>query len=131
DFVALIDAGAQLGPHALFGVADAFFRHPEWQALYTDEARIDPQGVMSSPHFKPDLNIDLMRSLPYAGALVAVRRETFAAIGGFDATWDGTEEYDLALRLAERLGPEGFGYVADVLYHRLTTSCSMRRLAGA
>jgi O-antigen biosynthesis protein len=43
-FVALIDAGDQLAPHALFGVADAFFRHPEWRALYTDEARIDPQG---------------------------------------------------------------------------------------
>jgi O-antigen biosynthesis protein len=131
DFAALIDAGDQLAPHALFGVADAFFRHPEWQALYTDEARIDPQGVMSSPHFKPDFNIDLMRSLPYVGALVAVRRETFAALGGFDAAWDGTEEYDLALRLAERLGPEGFGHVADVLYHRLTSSGRSRRPADA
>ena len=130
-FVALIDAGDQLAPHALFGVADAFFRHPEWQALYTDEARIDPQGVLSGPHFKPDFNIDLMRSLPYVGALVAVRREVFAAMGGFDATWDGTEEYDLALRLAERLGAAGFGHVADVLYHRLTTSGRSRRPAEA
>jgi hypothetical protein len=76
-FVALIDAGDQLAPRALFGVADAFFRHPEWQALYTDEARIDPQGVLSAPHFKPDFNIDLMRSLPYVGALLAVRRDVF------------------------------------------------------
>jgi GT2 family glycosyltransferase len=131
DFVAMIDAGDQLAPHALFGVADAFFRHPEWQALYTDEARIDPQGVLSGPHFKPDFNIDLMRSLPYVGALLAVRREVFAAIGGFDAAWDGTEEYDLALRLAERLGPQGFGHVADLLYHRLTTSGRSRRPAEA
>ena len=130
-FVALIDAGDQLAPHALFGVADALFRHPEWQALYTDEARIDAQGVLTAPHFKPDFNIDLMRSLPYVGALVAVRRETFAAIGGFDAAWDGTEEYDLALRLAEQLGPRGFGHVADVLYHRLTTSGRTRRPAEA
>ena len=130
-FVALIDAGDQLAPHALFGVADAFFRHPEWQALYTDEARIDPQGVMSGPHFKPDFNLDLMRSLPYVGALLAVRRETFAAIGGFEAAWDGTEEYDLALRLAERLGAPGFGHVADVLYHRLTVSGRSRRPAEA
>lgn len=128
-FAALIDAGDQLAPHSLFAVTDAFFRHPEWQALYTDEARIDPQGVLSSPHFKPDFNLDLMRSLPYVGALVAVRRELFTAMGGFDPAWDGTEEYDLALRLAERLGPAGFGHVADLLYHRLTTSGRSRRSA--
>ena len=131
EFTALIDAGDQLAPHALFVVADAFFRHPEWQALYTDEARIDHQGVLTSPHFKPDFNIDLMRSLPYVGALVAVRRELFAAIGGFDPAWDGTEEYDLALRLAERLGPEGFGHVADALYYRLVNSGRSRRTAEA
>ena len=130
-FVALIDAGDQLAPRALFCVADAFFRHPEWQALYTDEARIDPQGVMSGPHFKPDFNIDLLRGLPYVGALLAVRREMFGAVGGFDATWDGTEEYDLALRLAERLGASGFGHVADVLYHRLTVSGRSRRAPEA
>lgn len=131
DFVALIDAGDQLAPRALFCVADAFIRHPEWQALYTDEARIDPKGILSAPHFKPDFNIDLMRGLPYVGALVAVRREFFAALGGFDAAWDGTEEYDLALRLAERLGPRGFGHVADILYHRLTTSGRSHRSAAA
>ncbi|HYM72888.1 MAG TPA: glycosyltransferase [Stellaceae bacterium] len=130
-FVALIDAGDQLAPHALFSVADAFFRHPEWQALYTDEARIDPQGIMSAPHFKPDFNLDLMRSLPYVGALLAVRRDTFAAIGGFDPAWDGTEEYDMALRLAERAGARGFGHVADVLYHRLTVSGRSRRPVAA
>ena len=127
DFVALIDAGDQLAPHTLFSLADGFLRHSDWQALYTDEARIDPQGVLSNPHFKPDFNIDLMRGLPYVGGLVAVRREVFAAIGGFDPAWDGTEEYDLALRLAERLGAEGFGHIADVLYHRLTTSGRTRR----
>jgi hypothetical protein len=127
DWVALIDAGDQLAPHALFSVADAFFRHPEWSALYSDEARINPRSVLSGPHFKPDFNLDLMRGLPYVGALLAVRRELFAEIGGFDPAWDGTEEYDLALRLAERLGAEGFGHVADILYHRLTTSGRSRR----
>ena len=130
-FVALIDAGDQLAPQTLFEVANAFFVHPEWQALYTDEARIDPQGVLSNPHFKPDFNLDLMRGLPYVGALVAVRREAFAAMGGFDSRWDGTEEFDLALRLAERLGGERFGHVADLLYHRLTTSGRSTRSAEA
>ncbi len=55
DWVALIDCGDQLAPHALFAVADAFFRHPEWQALYSDEARIDPNGVSVRPAFQARL----------------------------------------------------------------------------
>jgi len=130
-FVALIDAGDQLAPHALFSVADALFRHPEWSALYSDEDRIDLRDVRSTPHFKPDFNIDLMRSAPYVGGLLAVRRDLFAEIGGFDPRWEGTEEYDLALRLAETLGPAGFGHIADVLYHRLPSSGRTRRSVEA
>jgi GT2 family glycosyltransferase len=127
DWVGLVDAGDQLAAHALFSVADAFFRHPEWHALYSDEDRIDRHGVRSGPHFKPDFNLDLLRSLPYVGGLMAMRRTLFAETGGFDPKWDGAEDYDLALRLAERLGGAGFGHVADVLYHRSTQSGRSRR----
>jgi GT2 family glycosyltransferase len=126
-WIALIDAGDQLVPHALFAIADAFIRHPEWSALYTDEDRIDLQDVRSGPHFKPDFNLDLLRGIPYVGGLLAVRRDLFAQIGGFDPRWDGTEEYDLALRLAECVGAEGFGHIADILYHRLTVSGRSKR----
>ena len=127
DWIALIDAGDQLAPHALFAVADAFYRHPEWLALYSDEDRINPAGTRANPHFKPDFNLDLMRSMPYVGGIVAVRQALFAELGGFGEQWDGTEEYDLALRLAERLGGAGFGHVADILYHRLTVSGRSKR----
>jgi GT2 family glycosyltransferase len=127
DWVALVDGGDRLAPHALFSVADALFRHPEWGALYSDEDRIDLQGVRSGPHFKPDYNLELLRGLPYIGGLLAVRRELFAELGGFDPARDGTEDYDLALRLGERLGAAGFGHIADVLYHRSTLSGRSRR----
>jgi GT2 family glycosyltransferase len=126
-WVALVDAGDQLAPHALFGVADAFFQHPDWAAVYTDEDRVDLQDVRSGPHFKPDFNMDLLRSLPYVGGLLVVGRDLFAQLGGFDPRWDGTEEYDLALRLAERIGAEHFGHIADVFYHRLTVSGRSKR----
>jgi GT2 family glycosyltransferase len=130
-WVALIDAGDQLAPHALFSLADALFRHPEWGAVYSDEDSIDPQGSRSRPHFKPDFNLDLLRSLPYVGGLLAVRREVFAERGGFPASWDGAEEYDLALRLAEHPGPAGIGHIADVLYHRLAGSGRSKRPVAA
>jgi O-antigen biosynthesis protein len=127
DWVALIDAGDQLAPHALFSLAEAFFRHSEWLAVYSDEDRTDLQDVHSGPHFKPDFNLDLMRSLPYVGGLLALRRNLFEELRGFEARWDGAEEYDLALRVAERAGAAGFGHIADILYHRLTISGRSRR----
>lgn len=131
DWIGLIDAGDQLAAQALFALGSALFSHPEWGAAYSDEDRIDPQGARSGAHFKPDLNLELLRHMPYVGGLLAVRREVFAEIGGFDPTRDGTEEYDLALRLAERLGATGFGHIADVLYHRLTVSGRSKRPVAA
>ena len=127
DWIGLIDAGDQLAPHALFALADAGFRHADWTAIYSDEDRIDGQGQRANPQFKPDFNIDLMRSMPYVGGLMVVRPAEFAALGGFDVERDGLEEYDLALRVAERQGAKGFGHVADVLYHRLAGSGRTRR----
>ncbi|HEX3860984.1 MAG TPA: glycosyltransferase [Stellaceae bacterium] len=127
DWVALIDAGDQLAPYALFSVADALFRHAEWRACYSDEDRIDFNDKRSGPHFKPDFNLDLLRGVPYVGGLLVVRRDLFAELGGFAAERDGIEEYDLALRLAERLDAASFGHIADVLYHRLTVSGRSRR----
>ncbi|MGH7013551.1 MAG: glycosyltransferase [Stellaceae bacterium] len=127
DWIGLVDAGDRLAPHAMFALADAGFRHGDWSAIYSDEDRIDARGQRSNPQFKPDFNLDLMRSMPYVGGLLIVRPYAYAALGGFDAERDGLEEYDLALRLAERLGASGFGHVADVLYHRLAGSGRTRR----
>ena len=127
EWVALIDAGDRLAPHALFSLAEAMFAHPEWGAVYSDEDGIDRQGARSGPHFKPDFNLDLLRSLPYIGGVLAVRREVFAELGGFDPARDGAEEYDLALRLAERLEEGRFGHIADILYHRAAGSGRSKR----
>ena len=65
----------------------------------TCRACVDQPAFQARLQYRPDAQPALCRR-----ARSAVRRELFAAIGGFDPRWDGTEEYDLALRLAERLG---------------------------
>jgi O-antigen biosynthesis protein len=122
DWVGLIDGGDRLAPEALFVIRIATEKHPEWTAFYTDEDRIDAANVRADPQFKPDFNLDLMRSMPYVGGLLAMRHATFAAVGGFDRRWDGLEECDLALRLAEGGNEHSFGHIADVLYHRFNQS---------
>lgn len=130
DWVGLIDGGDQLAPEALFAIRVAVEKHPEWSAFYTDEDRIDQVETHANPQFKPDFNLDLLRSMPYVGGLLAARRELFAALGGFSPHWDGLEECDLAMRIAER-GEGVFGHVADLLYHRFIQSGRSHRPVAA
>uniref|UniRef100_E6PMA4 Glycosyltransferase 2-like domain-containing protein n=1 Tax=mine drainage metagenome TaxID=410659 RepID=E6PMA4_9ZZZZ len=107
DWLGLIDAGDQLAPDALFRIAHAVREHPQWQLVYTDEDNITPDGQHVNPHCKPDFNLDYLRSLPYVGGLMLVRRDLFAALRGFDAAHEGAEDYDLALRAWEHLQARG------------------------
>ncbi|MGH6981840.1 MAG: glycosyltransferase, partial [Stellaceae bacterium] len=131
DWVGLIDGGDQLAPDALIAILIAVEKHPEWSAFYTDEDRIDAAETHANPQFKPDFNLDLLRSMPFVGGLLAMRRELFGSLGGFSAHWDGLEECDLALRIAERGEERRFGHVADVLYHRFVQSGRSHRPVAA
>ncbi|WP_197495690.1 methyltransferase domain-containing protein [Acidihalobacter yilgarnensis] len=105
DWVCLIHAGDQLSPEALFRLATAMVAHPEWQVIYTDEYQVDLSGEpIGDPHFKPDFNLDYLRSMPYTGGVMWVRRDFFARLGGFDPTFEGLEEYELMLRAWEQGG---------------------------
>ena len=124
DWLGLIDASDQLAPDALFRIAHAVREHPEWQLVYTDEDNLTPDGQHVNPHCKPDFSLDYLRSLPYIGGLMLVRRDLFEALGGFDAAHEGAEDYDLVLRAWEHLhatgaGDAAIGHVPEVLYHRL------------
>lgn len=119
DWVGVIDAGDRLAPHALLFCMDAVVRHVDWRLLYTDEDVISVTGEHNSPHFKPDFNIDMLRSYPYSGGLLLIAGELFKTLGGFDATLGAMEDHDLVLRASEVVSANAIGHVADVMLHRL------------
>jgi FkbM family methyltransferase len=119
DWVGMIEAGDKLAPHALFAFADKAERHPHWQVLYSDEDKVDALHEHSSPFFKTDFNIEMLRAAPFAvGGLLMLRRDLFSGLGGFDPTLEGVEAFDLSLRAWEKVDHAGIGHIADVLYHR-------------
>jgi GT2 family glycosyltransferase/2-polyprenyl-3-methyl-5-hydroxy-6-metoxy-1,4-benzoquinol methylase len=119
DWIGIVDAGDQLAPHSLLVMLEAAQSNPDWKMIYSDEDTVSESGEHSRPHFKPDLNPDLLRSYPYVGGLLLVKHDLFAALGGFDAAMLGIEDYDLVLRAMELAGGGGIGHVADVMLHRL------------
>lgn len=119
DLVGQLEAGDRLAPQALALFADKFDRHPQWQAAYSDEDQLDPEGGRCNPFFKTDFDIDALRAAPFTvGGLWLVRQGCFARLGGFRPDLEGVETYDLQLRAWEAVGDAGIGHIADVLYHR-------------
>ena len=117
EIVALLDHDDLLHPDALRELASAFVAHPEWGLVYTDEDKISDAGVRYEPYFKPDFNADLLCAHNCISHLTGIRREWIDTAGGFRKVCDGSQDWDLALRVTELVGPGGVGHIPRVLYH--------------
>ncbi|MFO7640200.1 MAG: glycosyltransferase family 2 protein [Candidatus Competibacteraceae bacterium] len=116
-YVALLDHDDELAETALYWVADALERHPTAGLLYSDEDKLDGAGRRTDPYFKCAWNPDLMLSQNLVSHLGVYRRDLVEAVGGFRPGLEGSQDYDLALRVAERLAPEQIVHIPRVLYH--------------
>lgn len=117
DYVVLLDHDDELHPLALHEVAEALDRHPEWRLVYSDEDKIDAEGRRYDPYMKPDWNYDLFLSHNCISHLGVYQRDLLEEVGGFREGFEGSQDWDLALRCIERLEPEQIGHIPKVLYH--------------
>lgn len=120
DYVAFLDHDDLIEDVALeLLVAEAL--RTGAKVLYSDEDKIAPDGVLSEPHLKPDWNHRLLLSYNYACHFLMVERETLlkagAKAGPLDPAYDGAQDHDLALRLAEMLPGNAIHHVPEILYH--------------
>ena len=115
DYVALLDHDDELTPDALYEIAALIGRHPETDMIYTDEDKIDAQGRRHSPFFKPDWSPDTFLSLMYTCHLGVYRTALVRKIGGFREGFEGSQDYDLVLRLTEYT--DRIRHIPRVLYH--------------
>ena len=99
ELVALLDHDDRLVPDAL-QVMDAYLVAGV-DLAYSDEEIIDEQGQVVSVVSKPGWSPTRLRAHNYANHLTVVRASTAAAAGGFRAGFDGSQDHDLLLRVAE------------------------------
>lgn len=122
DWITLIRAGDRIAWHGLFSIADYDNLHGDaWGLIYTDEDYIDQDNERYSPLFKPDINLDYLRSYPYIGRFCLLRKNLLLAIGGYQRVSACCHE-DIVLRTIELYGEGIIGHISDVLYHRLSIS---------
>ena len=114
DWIYLLRAGDRLNELALLLLAERMVEMPDLRCLYSDEGGLRDE-VSIEPVFKPDFNLDLMRSYPYVGRVLALQRHRMIELGGISQGFGELGVHDLLWRLVESSGPHAIGHIAEVL----------------
>ena len=120
DYVAFLDHDDVITPDALYEMAAKIVAgQGEEQIpdmLYSDEDKTDGEMTkFMDPHFKPDFNLDLLRSNNYITHFLVVSRGLLEKVGGIRSDYDGAQDYDFVLRCVEQA--KRIEHVAKILYH--------------
>jgi len=129
EYIALLDHDDLLAPHALSSVVELLNRHPQADFIYSDEDKVNAQNIHSGPYFKPDWCPDTFLSRMYTCHLGVYKRALVAEVGNFRTGFEGSQDYDLVLRVTEKT--KEIYHIADVLYHWRIHSQSTAAFADA
>ena len=131
EFVALMDHDDLLPEHALYEVVVAINRKPDVDLIFSDEDQVDERGQRRNPYFKPAWDPELILAHNLVSHLGVYRRSILNDIGGFRHGFEGSQDYDLALRVALHTTDDKIFHIPRILYHwrlnanHLTFSSSM------
>ena len=116
EFIMLADHDDVLEKDALFEIVSLLNKNRKLDIVYTDEDLTNKNGTKYlSPRFKPDFNINFLRSINYICHIFLVRKTILDKVGGFRTEFDGAQDWDLILRCCEQT--EYIGHVPKILYH--------------
>lgn len=116
DFIVFMDHDDVITPDAFYECTKALNGKPDADIFYSDEDKISMDGkACFQPHFKSDFNLDMLRSANYMCHLFVVRRSLLEKTGYLNPEFEGSQDYDLILRLIERT--DRIVHIPKILYH--------------
>ncbi|MCC8136515.1 MAG: glycosyltransferase family 2 protein [Clostridiales bacterium] len=103
EYIALLDHDDFLHPSALFEAVKAICEQNA-DYVYTDEAAFLDGNIfdISLRHCKPDYAIDNLRANNYICHFSVFSAQLLKKTGGFRTEFDGSQDFDLILRLTEQ-----------------------------
>lgn len=102
EWVGFLDHDDVLHELAILHVVRALNEDPAVDVVYTDRDHVTTMGERVSPYFKPDWSPLTILSHNFAIHFLVVRRGLLNDLGGLRPEFDGAQDFDLVLRLAER-----------------------------
>ncbi len=122
EYIAFLDHDDTIEPDALFEFAKAV-NEQKADLMYTDEDKITSDGKKHyQPHFKPEFNLDLLRSNNYITHFLCVKKTLVREAGSFDPNMNGAQDYDFIFRCTEKALK--IVRVPRILYHWRTSEIS-------
>lgn len=116
-FTVPLDHDDELHPDALAEIALAISGNPEASLIYSDRDKIDEQDRHFSAYHKPDWDPDLLLGQNYLCHLSAYQTKRLKDMGGYRLGFEGSQDWDLALRFTEGLTSLNIMHIQRVLYH--------------
>ncbi len=117
EWLVFMDHDDELVEHALLHVVLEINAHRDAAIIYSDEDKIDELGRPFMPYFKSDFDPLLLLGQNYICHLTTVRRQLVAEVGGLRSAFDGAQDWDLMLRITERIDRSQVRHIPHVLYH--------------
>ena len=115
-FIGLLDHDDVLAENALYEVVKELNKAVDTDVIYTDEDKVSTaMDEYFSPNFKPDFNLDMLRSNNYFCHFFVAKKELIETVGGFRGEYNGAQDYDLFLRCIEKA--ERIAHIPKILYH--------------
>lgn len=99
---------------SLLVMADRIAHDARAACLYGDEGGIEA-GESAHPVFKPDFNLDLLRSYAYTGRILAFKCAAILECGRFTPAFGAMAPADLLWRIYESQGAGAIVHVSEVL----------------
>ena len=130
DWIVLLDHDDLLHPAALYSVMSRI-EDTGADFVYSDETRftgVPQNNIDSYPFYKPDYSPDYLRSTNYICHLVAFKKSLLKEGEGFRSEFDGSQDYDLVLRMTERASR--VEHIPQVLYYWRYTEGSVSAAAS-
>lgn len=116
DFIVLADHDDLLAKNALYECVKAINDNKMVDVIYTDEDKVDMTGQQYfQPHFKSDMNIDLLCSMNYICHMFVFHRDILDKVGSFRGEYDGAQDHDFILRCVEQASC--VYHIPKILYH--------------
>lgn len=115
EFIALLDNDDTLHSNSLNLVSATLDKDPTIDYVYSDENKLDEKGRPYDLFHKPAFDPIRLLGQNYCSHFSVIRSTLIDDVGGFREGFEGSQDYDLILRITERA--RTIAHIPEVLYH--------------
>jgi len=115
DFIAFLDHDDVLNHKALEHTSHKISSDDTIDYVYSDENKLDEQGRPYDLFRKPAFDPIRLLGQNYCSHFSVIRSTLIDDVGGFRTGYEGSQDYDLILRITERA--RTIAHIPEVLYH--------------